>query len=590
MAYYSDELVEQVRMSNDIVDVISGYVSLKKKGANHMGLCPFHNEKSPSFSVSGSKQLYHCFGCGASGNVFSFLMEYEKYTFPEAVEALAERAGISLPKVERSKEEREKEDTRTKLYEINKEAAKYFYMLLRAEPGKKALEYLNGRELTEETMTKFGLGYSAQYSNDLYQYLRKKGYSDSLLAKAGLITLDERQGGYDKFWNRVMFPIMDQRGKVIAFGGRVMGDGKPKYLNSPETMIFDKSRNLYGLNFARASKREGIILCEGYMDVIALHQAGFDNAVASLGTAFTPGHANLVKRFAKTAYLSFDSDEAGIKAALRTIPIMTQTGVHCKIIHMDPYKDPDEFIKALGKEEYEKRIEQAENSFLFEVRMKQREYNMSDPAEKNDFYRQAASMLLRFTQEIERDSYIHAVATHYQLTDKALKELVREQAAKGAGIKMQAPLKTGAQSKKKTDGLKEAQKLLLTWMIEEESLFDVLKPYLGPQDFTEELYRQVARMLYEQKAQGHVHPADIMSHFQSEDEQRQIGELFHTELTAAKTKQARQQALKELLITIKKGNIEKMSSGAQSADMNHLMEMIKKEKELEELKKITISL
>ncbi|MCR5666853.1 MAG: DNA primase [Eubacterium sp.] len=590
MAYYSDDLIEQVRMSNDIVDVISGYVSLKKKGSNHMGLCPFHNEKSPSFSVSQSKQLYHCFGCGASGNVFSFLMEYEKYTFPEAVEALAERAGITLPKVERTKEERQKEDTRTKIYEVNKEAATYFYMLLRSEQGKTALSYLTNRELTEETMKKFGLGYSAQYSNDLYQYLRKKGYSDSLLAQAGLITVDERRGGQDKFWNRVMFPIMDQRGKVIAFGGRVMGDGKPKYLNSPETMIFDKSRNLYGLNFARSSKREGIILCEGYMDVIALHQAGFDNAVASLGTAFTPGHANLVKRFAKTAYLSFDSDEAGIKAALRTIPIMTQTGVHCKIIHMDPYKDPDEFIKALGKEEYEKRIEQAENSFLFEVRMKERAYNMQDPDEKNDFYREAATMLLRFTQEIERNSYIHAVAQQYHLSDKELTDLVRQQSAKGAGMELRRPLKTGVQSKKKVDGLKEAQKLLLTWMIEEERLFDVLKPYLGPDEFTEELYRKVAGMLYEQKAEGHVRPADIVSHFQNEEEQRQIGELFHTELTAVESKEDRQKALKELVIKIKKGNIDQMSTGEQSADMNNLMEIIKKEQELEQLKNITIQL
>ncbi len=586
MAYYSEDLIEQVRMSNDIVDVISGYVSLKKKGGSYMGLCPFHSERSPSFSVSRSKQLYHCFGCGASGNVFSFLMEYEKYTFVEAVEELASRVGIKLPTVERSEEEKKREDTRSKIYEVNKEAATYFYKLLRMEMGKNALDYLTRRQLSPQTMQRFGLGYSLQYNNDLYQYLKKKGYSDTILSQAGLVTIDEKHGAYDKFWNRVMFPIMDQRGKVIAFGGRVMGDGKPKYLNSPETLIFDKSRNLYGLNFAKSSKREGMILCEGYMDVIALHQAGFDNAVASLGTAFTSGHANLIKRFAKTVYLSFDSDEAGRKAALRTIPIMAEAGVHCRIIHMEPYKDPDEFIKNLGTEEYEKRIQQAENSFLFEISQKQLEFHMNDPAEKSDFFKEVAKMLLRFDQELERNNYIQAVADQYNITAKELTGMVKSQAAKGAGIEIRKPLKTGAFSRQKVDGLKEAQKMMLTWLIEEEALFDVLTDYLSPEDFTQELYKEVAKMLYEQKSSGTLHPADIVSHFQNEEEQREVGGLFHTKLVAIESKEEKQKALKDLLLTIKRGNINKMSSESPSTDLTSLMKVIEKEKELEKIKKI----
>ena len=271
MTYYSDELIEEVRSRNDVVDVISGYVRLQKRGSTYFGLCPFHNEKTPSFSVSPGKQMYYCFGCGAGGNVFTFMMQYENFTFQEAMQSLADRAGIELPKQEMSAAQREAADRRSRLLEINKVAAKYFYMLLRSPQGSHALQYFEERKLSKGTMQHFGLGYSNKYSDDLYQYLKKQGYEDELLKDSGLVTIDERRGGHDKFWNRAMFPIMDANNRVIGFGGRVMGEGEPKYLNSPETMIFDKSRNLYGLNFARSSRRPHILLCEGYMHVIALH-------------------------------------------------------------------------------------------------------------------------------------------------------------------------------------------------------------------------------------------------------------------------------------------------------------------------------
>lgn len=397
MPRYSDELIEEVRSRNDIVDVISQYVRLSKKGSTYFGLCPFHNEKTGSFSVSPNKQMYYCFGCHAGGNVFTFLMQYENYTFGEAMEALAERAGVDLPKQEYTAAQRQEADRRARLLEINKEAAKYFFVLLRGERGKRALDYFKKRALSDETIHKFGLGYSDQYSDDLYRYLRSKGYDDEILKDSGLVTIDEVRGGHDKFWNRAMFPIMDVHNKVIGFGGRVMGDGEPKYLNSPETKIFDKSRNLYGLNFARATKKPQLLLCEGYMDVIALHQAGFDNAVASLGTALTSGHANLLKRYTKEVYLTYDSDGAGIKAALRAIPILKEVGITTKIINMKPYKDPDEFIKALGAEAYQERIDQAENSFLFEVRMEEQQHDMHDPEGKTAFYNAVAKMLCGFT-------------------------------------------------------------------------------------------------------------------------------------------------------------------------------------------------
>lgn len=343
--YYPEELIEEVRTRNDIVEVISGYVRLQKKGSNYFGLCPFHNEKSPSFSVSPGKQMYYCFGCGAGGNVITFLMEYENQTFPEAVRTLAQRAGIALPEADDSKEARQADSRRAKLLEINKEAAKYFYYQLRTGRGSVGMEYLRKRELSDETMNHFGLGYANKYSNDLIQYLKSKGYSEDLIRDAGLCNVDEKHGMYDKFWNRVMFPIQDINHRVIGFGGRVMGDGKPKYLNSPETEIFDKSRNLYGLNFARTSRKGNVILCEGYMDVIAMHQAGFTQAVASLGTAFTSGQASLLRRYANEILLSYDSDGAGVNAALRAIGILKEAGMTGRVINLEPYKDPDEFTQ-----------------------------------------------------------------------------------------------------------------------------------------------------------------------------------------------------------------------------------------------------
>ncbi len=283
--FYSDELIEEIRTKNDIVDVISGYVKLQKKGSTYFGLCPFHNERSPSFSVTPQKEMYYCFGCGAGGNVFTFLMEYENFTFPEALKTLAERANIPLPEEGYSKEAREQADLKTKLLEIHKEAGLYFYHQLRSERGKTAWNYLMKRGLMEDTIKRFGLGYSNKTSDDLYQYLKRKGYADALLKESGLVTIEEK-GTYDKFWNRVMFPIMDIHSHVIGFGGRVMGEGEPKYLNSPETKLFDKSRNLYGMNYARVSKRPNFIICEGYMDVIALHQAGFFRHSIYFGTSF----------------------------------------------------------------------------------------------------------------------------------------------------------------------------------------------------------------------------------------------------------------------------------------------------------------
>ncbi|MDY2589115.1 MAG: DNA primase [Agathobacter sp.] len=593
MPYYSDELIEEVRSRNDIVDVIGGYVRLQKKGSTYFGLCPFHNEKTGSFSVSPNKQMYYCFGCGAGGNVFTFLMKYENYTFSEAMQTLADRAGVELPQQEMTEAQKREADKRTRLLEINKEAAKYFYSLLRNNRGTKALEYFRKRELSDETMQKFGLGYSDLYSDDLYRYLRSKGYDDNILKDSGLVTIDEARGGRDKFWNRAMFPIMDANNRVIGFGGRVMGDGEPKYLNSPETKIFDKSRNLYGLNIARHSRKDNLLLCEGYMDVISLHQAGFDNAVASLGTALTSGHANLLKRYTKEVFLTYDSDGAGVKAALRAIPILKEVGITTKIINMRPYKDPDEFMKALGAEAYQERIDNAENSFMFEIRIMEEKYDMNDPESKTQFYNEIASKLLGFSEELERNNYIQAVADKYHIAFEDLRKLVNNLAIKGGIVKAPTQLKSGINEKKikKEDGMKQSQKLLLTWLIEDTRLFGSIKGLVTADDFTETLYNQVAKMLFEQyAADGKVNPAKIISTFENEEEQNEVAALFNATIHEVESKQDMEKAIKETIIRIKQNSINFRSQNLDPTDLNGLMKVVEDKKSLEKLEKLHISI
>ncbi len=588
--YYPDELIEEVRMKNDIVDVISGYVKIQKKGSSYFGLCPFHSEKSPSFSVSPQKQMYYCFGCGAGGNVFTFIMEYENYTFQEAIKFLAQKAGVSLPEAEYTEEVRKKEGKRAKLLEVNKEAAKYFYYQLRSDRGRAGLKYLKERQLSDETINKFGLGFANMTSNDLVKYLKSKGYDDKLLQEAGIATFDEKYGMHDKFWNRVMFPIQDINHRVIGFGGRVMGDGKPKYLNSPETMIFDKSRNLYGLNLARTSRKNNMILCEGYMDVITMHQAGFSQAVASLGTAFTEGQATLLKRYTQEVILSYDSDGAGVTAALRAIGILKEAGLTGKVLNLEPYKDPDEFIKNRGQEAFQERLDQAENTFFFELRMLQRDYNLKDPEEKTRFHREIAKKLCGFSEEVERENYIQAVADKYQIGFDNLRKLVLSYAEQTGFAKPVERPKSGIQKKAAPDeNRKKTQRMLLTWLTDEPALYQKIKKYISPEDFTEDLYRKVAEKLFDGLDRGEMNPASIISMFTDEEEQREVASVFNTKLMALSTKQEREKAFHDIVFAVKKNSYEYFS-GQLGSDVKALNQVIAGKKALEELSKTHISL
>ncbi len=588
--YYSEEIVEEVRARNDIVEVVSGYVRLQKKGSRYWGLCPFHNEKSASFSVNGDIQVFHCFGCGAGGNVYTFVMNYENYSFPEAVKMLAERAGVALPEESGSEGARQRENRRARLLEVNKAAAKFFYYQLRSPHGEIGYRYLKKRELSDETMHRFGLGFAGKNGAYLVQYLREKGFEDELIQEAGLASHSEKYGLNSQFWKRVLYPIQDINNRVIGFGGRVMGDGEPKYLNSPETPVFDKRRNLYGLNYARKARSGSIILCEGYMDVIAMHQAGFTQAVASLGTAFTAEQAALLRRYTETVLLAYDSDGAGVKAALRAIGILREAGLTGKVINMQPYKDPDEFMKGLGREAFEERIRQAENSFFFEVRILQGQFDMDDPEEKTRFHREIAKKLCEFSEDVERDNYLQAVAEKYYIGIDNLRRLVSSY-ARGTGLAkpIDRP-KSGIQKKKgPEEGARQSQRLLITWISAEPGLYGRIKKYISAEDFTVEIYRRVAERLFSELEEGRANPAGIISMFEDGEEQKEAAALFSAILPQLDSKQEREKAFQEILLSVKKNSYEHYISH-MGADMGALAKAIEGKKALEELAGTHISL
>jgi len=558
--YYSDEIIEEVRSRNDIVDVIGGYVSLKHKGNTFSACCPFHHEKTPSFHVSRDKQMYHCFGCGVGGNVYTFIMEYENFSFPEAVKMLAERSNVELPEYEMTNEQRSRENYKTVLKEMNKTAAAYFhYLLTKTEHGKKALEYLSNRGLTEETIKNFGMGYSDIYEDDLYKYLRSKGFSDAQMKDSGLVEIRENKGATDKFWNRVMVPILDINGKVIAFGGRVLGDGMPKYINTKETAVFDKSHNLFAMNIARRSKRRGIIICEGYMDVISMHQAGFDNAVASLGTAFTLGQAGIIKRYSQEVYLAYDSDGAGTQATLKAIGILREIGLVTRVIDMKPYKDPDEFIKALGKEAFDERINNAITAIMFEVDTIAKQYNLKDPEDKIKFSKDAAKRLSAIEEVVARHSYIDVVAEKYSLDKDGFKAMVTKYGTLGMNNNSEYKDNTTAQkpNNKENDDVNKPQRLLLTWMVNDTKLFSALEDIVSEEDFIDPDYRAVAEILFTQYRETKtVTPAAIVDIFDDIEKQRLVAKILQTELPFDVDLDEKERAINDVIKKIKSARID----------------------------------
>ncbi len=584
--FYPQEVIEQVLEANNIVDVISQYVRLTKRGSTYFGLCPFHNEKTPSFSVTdnGDRKMFYCFGCHSGGNVMTFLMKYENYTYSEALNVLAERAGITLPKPQYSKEDSAKYQLKEQVLEVYKEAAVYYYHLLKTEHGRQAHDYLKKRQLSDETILNYGLGYSDKYRDDLYRYIKSKGYSDEVLKATGLFSIKENDI-HDYFWNRVMFPIMDVRNRVIAFGGRVMGDGEPKYLNSPETIAFEKSKTLFGLNVAKKHKGNELILCEGYMDVISLHQAGFTNAVASLGTSLTTGHVNILKRYTENVVISYDADGAGRNAALRAIPMLRSQGINTKVINLKPYKDPDELIKAEGADTYKERLRTARNSFLFEIDVLKESFDLNDPDGRTKFQTQTARRLSEFTDEIERDSYIQTVSREFDIDYKMLRDRTIRFALSADNKPVRQPENPSFKPKEKEKGktaISESMKAVLSYLAEVPSSYNKIKGIIDAADFDAEPYSAIASLLFAQLESGRANIAAIIGAFPDESEQEKAAEILSP---TEKTEDADilKKNINQCIINIKANSIER-----QISEETDILKALSLKKQQEKLKQLNI--
>ena len=583
--FYPQEVVDQVIESNNIVDVIGSYVKLTKKGSTYFGLCPFHNEKTLSFSVTdnGNKQMYYCFGCHKGGTVLTFIMQYENVSYTDALKTLADRAGIALPKPDYSKEQEALSRKKDAILEVNKEAAKYFYHLLKSERGKNALKYLTDRGLSDETIRSFGLGYSDKYRDDLYQYMKNKGFTDDILKESGLFSIKETDT-HDYFWNRVMFPIMDVRSKVIAFGGRVMGEGEPKYLNSPETICFNKRRTLYGLHAAKKHKGKELILCEGYMDVISLHQAGFTNAVASLGTALTEGHADILKRYTGNVVISYDSDTAGRDAALRAIPKLREAGLSVKVLDLSPYKDPDELIKAEGTDFFKERLKNAKNSLIFEIYCLQDQFDLNDPDEKTKFFNETAKRLSYIEDRLEQENYIQAVSKEFLIEYSMLKEKTKKLSL--SNDNRQGFTTTPIIIKKKDEtktALAQCQKMVLSFLAEEPSFYDNVSDVIDESDFCLPPYDKAAQLLFSQLKAGKVNPNSIINAFEESDVQEEVADIFHDSFLKDISESDLQKTINDCIIRIRKNSIETQLDGVQ--DVSRIVEL---KKEQERLQKFNI--
>lgn len=529
--YYPKDVIDEVRMGNDIVDVIGGYVKLNKKGSSYMGLCPFHKEKTPSFSVSQDNQFYHCFGCGASGNVIGFVMQQENYSFIDAIKHLADRINYTLPESTYNPENVKKNEIKHKLYEIHKKAARYYYEQLQSNNGVNASRYLDERGVTPPARNKFGLGYSPIAKGFLFDKLLAEGYDIELILKSGLVYKKDNGEYVDKFYNRLMFPIIDIYGNIIGFGGRILGKGEPKYLNSPETDIFSKSRNLYNLNQARLAKSQNkeLILVEGYMDVISIYQAGFKNVVAALGTAFNERHAKAMRPYADSVILLFDSDDAGIKAVLRAIPVLINAGIKVKVLQVTNAKDPDEYIKKFGANAFGKLLTTAKSHILFQVEVLQSKYNLDIIEENVTFTNEVAKLLATIDNAIELDAYIKRAATMTDISVNAIRsEIAKINNVDGfekVVVNTYKPKRYDTQKQGK--GIDEARKSLINLIATNRLVYDKLKGYFNSDEFVDAFYIKlidIISQLYEQNKP--IYTADIVSFFENLEEQQRVSNIF----------------------------------------------------------------
>ena len=526
MARYSEEILNEVRQSNDIVDVISQYVHLKRSGRNYFGLCPFHNEKSPSFSVSPDKQIFHCFGCGVGGNVITFVSQIEGLNFVETVQMLAERANIQLPTLQNNGDT-QREILKDKVYKVNEFAAEYYHQNLYKPQAKMAQEYVKKRQLTNETLKSFRIGFSGKF-DQLYQELKKQGFQEQEILESGLVNKNERGQYIDRYRNRLMFPICDARGRVIAFGGRVLDDSKPKYINSPENVVYSKGRHLFGLNVAKKGDTKKILIVEGYMDVISLHQRGITNVVASLGTALTEQQGWLLRKNSEQIILSFDSDEAGIKAKLRSIEILQNMGCDLRVLQLEGAKDPDEYILKYGNMRFQNAVDKAFSVVEFKVKILKKELDLDNTNDKIKFLNEIAKLISKVDNTMEREVYIEKIAKEYDISKEAIYAEVNKLTYKNdKSEKILEKAKPVVVHKKEetkeiSEAIKKRENTIISILLTGDlSIFEIIKQNIKPEDFQDEINKEIAKKLYEEFEKGNSNINVIIDNLEQE-QQNQI--------------------------------------------------------------------
>ncbi|NLI61444.1 MAG: DNA primase [Clostridiales bacterium] len=537
-SFLPEDFIEEVRVANEITDVISEYISLKPKGRNFFGLCPFHNEKTPSFSVDPQKQLYHCFGCGEGGNVFSFVMAQERLDFVDSVKLLAERKGIPLPgSLDRTQDE-EARKHREELYKLNREAAMFYYQSLLSPEGKHALKYLKSRGINHRTIKAFGLGYAPNSWDSTMKHLLDKGFEKQLLIEIGLL-VDKSQRTYDRFRNRVMFPIIDHRNRLVGFGGRVMDESVPKYLNSSESPVFNKSSILFGLNLARKQRPiDNLIVVEGYLDVISLYEFGLKNAVASLGTALTMDQAKLMRRYTPNIYIAYDGDTAGQKATARSLDILKDAGCNVRVIKLPKGKDPDDILRKHGVEYFNKLKEDAVSLINFKLDQLQSGYDLDSQEDKVEFATKAAHILIEVENPLERDIYVQKLNATTGFKPELLYRLMGqlEKPTDRTGLK-----KNLVGNNRYTTSVKKvrlqtpanlkAEKHLIGLMGESQEMAKKIIDQLEKGDFEDPVHGKVAGIVKELLDRDiEPKPAQILNYIKDDHERDKVIEIFRLEM------------------------------------------------------------
>lgn len=577
---YSDDIIEDIRFGNDIVELINGYTSLKQRGNSYIGLCPFHKESTPSFSVSPDKQLYHCFGCGASGTVYNFIMDIENYDFLDALMYLADRINYPLPEPNGSFDNSLSEKKQI-LYDIHKLVAKKFYENLSNPQSQIANDYLDKRGISKNARIKFGLGYSLFKKDDIYNFLKQKGYDDEIILESGLVIKSKNNSFFDRFFGRLIFPIIDVQGRVIGFGGRDLTDNKtsPKYLNSPDTPIFNKSYNLYSINIAKNNKNKELILVEGYIDVIALCQVGITNVVASLGTAFNENHIKLLKKYANKVIILFDSDDAGIKATLRAIPILIENGIYVRVAQVEDAKDPDEYISNFGTNNFIKLLNTAKSYISFQIIQKMKDYNLNDPIQKVEFTKEVSKIISSLSSPVERDVFINEASQITKISKEAIYEEVNMVLSNNNNIERiinKKPKQAILNNK-----LDEARQSILYILSSNINIYNILKNYINYEDFIDDAYIKLAKLIFELNEKNQtIYPAEITLKFENPEEQKQISKVFMLKIDFSNSDNL-EKVINDQIKIIKRAYFDKIIS--ESDDLEKVQNALKDKKKFDKL-------